>query len=113
MVRVNTIAAPLPVYCQFELFIAQLLEQKGYQIIYHNIQVAGVQIDLLAREPSENVLTIVEVKSSNHMSSISARQLRRLFRVGEVIAQFEPVELLLVTMNEGHLLVIPIDGLTV
>lgn len=77
--------------------------------------VAGVQVDLLARDP-KNVLTIVEVKLKSALTHLSYGQRRRLFRAGQVLAGFEPVQLVLVQVSEQasaqELILIPVDALT-
>ena len=112
LVRANTIAEPLPESAKFELEIAARLNALGWRILYHNVSIVGVQVDLLARAPRSGVLRIIEVKSPSPMMRLSPRQKRRLFRASVALAEIEPVELVLITLWRREVLVLPVDGLT-
>lgn len=114
MVRVLTIAEVSPASSRaknFEREIAARLERAGWSVVYHNISVARVQIDLLARSP-QGVLTLVEVKMPSVLRRLSVRQRQRLMRAAAVLAEFEPVEMCLASVRGGELELIPVDGLT-
>jgi hypothetical protein len=96
----------------FELKILELLRVRGWRELRHNLRVGGVQVDILGRQPS-GVLTLVEVKMSTRYLFLSGSQRNRLFRAGTVLGAREPVELILATISQGRLYLLPVDGLTV
>jgi len=83
----------------------------GWQVLYHNVLVAHVQVDILARDP-KGVLTLVEVKLLSSMTHLSQRQKRRLFRAAHVLSGYEPVQLVLALVSGGNVRLLPVDGLT-
>lgn len=88
----------------------QWLLQTGWSIEAHRVRIARVEVDLLARDPS-GLLHIVEVKSDGSLPRgiVSQRQLQRLERVAKVIAEQEPIEMLvLVVTKTGQILKIPL-----
>ena len=72
---------------------------------------AGVQIDLLARDP-EGLLHLVEVKSMSALCRISPRQLRRLMNAGEVLSSQEAIQLVFARVAGSDVQLVPVDGLT-
>jgi Holliday junction resolvase-like predicted endonuclease len=94
--------------------VCRFLMQRGWQIVEAGVEVAHVQVDILARDP-QGVLTLIEVKSASHMAHLSAAQQRRLFRASSVLAGFEPVQLILALEDAGvgEVELLPVDGLTV
>lgn len=90
---------------------ARILESRGWRILHHDVRVAGVQVDLLARDP-KGLLTIVEVKSQSFLSHINWRQKRRLLNAGQVLAGVESVQLVLALVSGDDVLVLPVDALT-
>lgn len=95
-----------------ELFAARALERRGWQVLHQDVQVAHVQVDILARDP-RGVLTVVEVKTRSRMAQISWRQRARLMRAGNVLAGSEPVQMVLVLVSNQDIEVLPVDALTV
>lgn len=95
-----------------ELRVCLELEKRGWKILAHDVEIAHVQIDILARNP-QGVLTIVEVKSQSHMAHISRGQYLRLRRVGAYLSGYEPVQMELALMSLRELTLLPVDGLTV
>jgi len=66
------------------------------------VRIAHVEVDFLARDPS-GLLNIVEVKSSGMLNRgvVSHKQRERLFRVAKVLAEKEPVELVVLVVSQG------------
>lgn len=66
------------------------------------MRIARVEVDFLARDPS-GLLHIIEVKSSGMLERgiVSHKQRERLFRVARVLAEKEPVELLVLVVSQG------------
>lgn len=66
------------------------------------MRIARVEVDFLARDPS-GLLHIIEVKSSGMLARgiVSHKQRERLFRVARVLAEKEPVELLVLVVSQG------------
>jgi Holliday junction resolvase-like predicted endonuclease len=112
MVHVNTTAAPLRASAIFELKILEILKARGWRELRHNVRIGRVQVDLIGRDPS-GILTLVEVKMSTHYLYLTSGQQARLFRASDVLAEFEPVQMILATISGGHLRLLPVDGLTV
>jgi Holliday junction resolvase-like predicted endonuclease len=88
------------------------LEKRGWTILGHDVHVAHVQVDILARDPS-GLLSIIEVKSQSRMAHLSRSQRTRLLRACSVLAEFERVQLVLALMSLRDLVLLPVDGLTV
>jgi Holliday junction resolvase-like predicted endonuclease len=100
-------------FSKFELRAERALVSLGWIALYHNIEILGVQVDLLMRSPS-GVLSVVEVKTQGRfgMAHLSPAQRRRLFRVVALLSGWEPVELQLALVSGAKVLVLPVDGLT-
>lgn len=73
----------------------------------------GVQLDLLARDPS-GLLYIIEVKaqSARGLAHLSYVQRARLIRICGFLAEFEPTELGLVLVEGQKVALLPVDALT-
>lgn len=89
-----------------------MLRARGWRNLRHNVRIGRVQVDILGISPT-GVLTLVEVKMSTRYLFLSDQQRNRLFRAGLVLGAREPVELILATIVEGRLHLLPVDGLTV
>ncbi|NJL25559.1 MAG: YraN family protein [Calothrix sp. SM1_5_4] len=88
------------------------LRELGWRVLYHDVRIAQVQVDILARTP-RGLLCLVEVKARSELSHLSLAQERRLRRIGGILAQFEPVEIWLASVSRDHkVALIPVDGLT-
>jgi hypothetical protein len=87
------------------------LWRLGWSKLYHDVQVAGVQVDLLMKNPAGS-LTVIEVKSLSSMMRVTRRQFRRLFRASAFLAQWEPVEMRLALVDGARIVVLPVDALT-
>ena len=79
---------------------ASWLSKKNWSIEAHRIKIAHVEVDFLARSPG-GMLHIIEVKSGGAwgVDVLSARQSARLARVAEVLAQSEPVGLIVLVVQ--------------
>jgi Holliday junction resolvase-like predicted endonuclease len=89
--------------------VLQFLKSSNWSEISHNLECAHVQIDLLARSPS-GVLSLVEVKSDNGVASLGWKQRARLERVAGVLAEYEPVQLVLALVGpRGDVLLLPVE----
>jgi hypothetical protein len=88
------------------------LSAHRWRILAHDVRLAGVQVDLLARDP-RGVLTIIEVKSQSRLAHLSRGQWRRLMRVGVVLSGYEPVQLRLLIAGLHEMRLLPVDALTV
>jgi Holliday junction resolvase-like predicted endonuclease len=97
---------------RIERLAGEALARRGWRLIHHDVRVAGVQIDLLARDP-KGLLTVVEVKSNSPLVNLSWRQKRRLMCAAQVLAGREPVQLVFARVSGEDVLVLPVDGLTV
>ena len=93
--------------------MAQHLEKLGWCVLYRGARIAGVQVDLLCRNPA-GILTIIEVKgqSAGGLARISARQRHRLFRASGFLAEWEAVEMLLALVDGSKVGLLPVDALT-
>ena len=96
---------------RIELRAAEFLKSKGWRILYHDIHIAHVQVDLLALDPG-GVLTVVEVKSHSTMVHLTWRQRARLLRVGQCLAAHRPVQIVFAQVSGQDVLLVPVDGLT-
>lgn len=72
-----------------------------------------VQVDLLARGP-DGVLTVVEVKMQTPFghAAVAWSQQRRLLRVGQFLAEFEPVQMRVAFVQKQTVSLLPADALT-
>lgn len=74
-----------------------------------------MQIDIVARSPRpESTLTLIEVKTrtSYDLAHLSIRQARRLAAAAAVLAQEEPIEILLAFVEHEKVQLLPVDALT-
>lgn len=85
--------------------------KRGWKFLFHNVEVRGVQVDLLMRDPS-GLLTVIEVKTGSEIARLAKNQRLRLLRVTTFLGQFEPVELQLVFVSRANLRLVPVDALT-
>ena len=76
----------------FELRVCEYLKQKQWRVLYHDVQVMGVQVDVLARDPS-GILHLIEVKAQrpDGLARLAHSQRRRLFRVCTFLSHWEPI----------------------
>jgi Holliday junction resolvase-like predicted endonuclease len=78
-----------------ERFAAKMLAARGLRILARNTRIQGVEIDLIAYDPSTDELVVVEVKTAsdgrNGLRQLSPRQRRRLARATRVLACHGPV----------------------
>lgn len=87
------------------------LRSSNWKPLFHNVEIQGVQVDIVARDPG-GLLHLIEVKSNTYVMHLSGAQKRRLFRVAALLAEYERVELgLAVPAGKGFHL-IPVDALT-
>lgn len=74
-----------------ERVAAKTLAARGLRIIARNTRIQGVEIDLIAYDPSTDELVVVEVKTtsdgSDGLRRLSSRQRRRLARATRVLAR--------------------------
>lgn len=86
---------------------------KGWNFLAADIECLHVQVDLLFRSP-EGILSVVEVKSVRleEGARVSRKQWSRLFRVAAVLAEVEPVQLILAGVKGTQVRITPVDGLT-
>ncbi len=96
-----------------ELFVADFLKRSGWQVLEHDVEVHHIQVDLLVRSP-DGVLTIVEVKMQNAfgVAHVTPAQGRRLARVAQFLAEFEPVQMRVAFVEKQRVSLLPVDGLT-
>jgi Holliday junction resolvase-like predicted endonuclease len=89
------------------------LVAQGWRALYHDVEILGVQVDLLMKNPA-GVLTLIEVKGNGYgrLAHISYRQMQRLIRTVEFLAQFEAVEMRLALVEGIKIAVLPVDALT-
>jgi Holliday junction resolvase-like predicted endonuclease len=89
---------------------AEKLRTRGWQLLFHDVEICGVQIDLMMRAPS-GVLALVEVKSQGYgrIAHLPFKQKRRLFHAATFLAGFEPVEVHLALMAGAQLTLLPVD----
>src|SRR4051812_44207863 len=61
----------------FEARVGEALRRQGWQLLFHDVLLLGVQIDLLMKNPG-GLLTLIEVKSQNRgsMAHLPWRQRR-------------------------------------
>lgn len=68
-----------------------------------------MQVDILARSPS-GVLSVIEVKSFNEVAVLGWKQRARLETVAAVLAEVEPVDLLVAVVDRaGFVLLLPVE----
>ncbi|MBQ72255.1 MAG: hypothetical protein CMJ67_05050 [Planctomycetaceae bacterium] len=90
-----------------EEIAARMLARSGLRIISRNQRVAGVEVDVIAESPDEDLLLIIEVKTSRgntppeHRVDRSRRQ--RLARAASSLARNRAVaiEVVAVSINDG------------
>lgn len=93
-----------------EVRVARELEARGWKILFHDVRVWRTQVDLIGRSPS-GVLVLVEVKSdSAGRAYLSHSQKARLLRAAQLLAGYEPVELLLALVAGSAVEFVPVDG---
>lgn len=85
------------------------LVQNGWCILAERKSIAGVEVDLLARDPA-GVLHIVEVKSKGAASFgiVSGAQRKRLERVALTLAAREPIELVALVCEGERVYAVPL-----
>jgi Holliday junction resolvase-like predicted endonuclease len=94
-----------------ELGTANWLRSRGYEVLFHNVEIFGIQIDLIVRD-GDGMLTVVEVKSASRVVHVPPRQRRRLLRICSFLAGWEPVELVLAVFDGQKADLLPVDALT-
>ncbi|MBX3022514.1 MAG: YraN family protein [Bdellovibrionales bacterium] len=92
--------------------MCEYLQQQGWSEILHDVTCARVQLDIVARSP-RGILTIVEVKmqSPRAIAFLSRTQNQRLLRAASVLAQCEPVQLVLALVESSRLRLLPVDAI--
>jgi Holliday junction resolvase-like predicted endonuclease len=90
--------------------LLEFLANQGWRILFHDCECAHVQIDVIARDPN-GILTIVEVKSqtTSGMAYLPRRQQRRLERAASVLAQWEPIEIVLALVEDDKIVLVPVS----
>ena len=93
--------------------MAAYLSRLGWQLLFHDCEICGVQIDLIMRNPN-GLLVLVEVKSQSRgrLAHISWTQMRRLFRAANLLSGYEPIELQLALIEGAKITLLPVDALT-
>lgn len=96
-----------------EILAQRFLKNNGWEVLFHDVEIMHVQIDLLARD-SDGVLSIIEVKKQTPFGSarVSPRQARRLLRVGQFLGEFEPVQMRVAFVQDQTVSLLPVDALT-
>ncbi|MGE4133935.1 MAG: YraN family protein [Bdellovibrionales bacterium] len=91
----------------------EYLQNQNWRILFHDVKIFGIQIDILARDTS-GVLHLLEVKSeaAGDLGGVGFRQLARLCRVAGFLSEFEPCVLQIVLVEPGRFEFLPVDGLT-
>ncbi len=84
------LAGPRSVGARGERAAAKWLAERGYQIIGRNVNLAGVEADLLAFTPDKSTVAIIEVKTSGNAERMSEERVdeqkqRRLARFAAVL----------------------------
>ena len=89
------------------------LVAEGWSFLAADLECMHVQVDLLFRSP-EGILSVVEVKSVRLEGGarVSRKQWLRLFRVATVLAEVEPVQMILAGVRGSQVRITPVDGLT-
>mgnify|MGYP005843129809 CR=1 FL=1 len=73
-----------------ENFAVELLKSKGYTIIKRNYRFGKGEIDIIAKDPNEEGLVFVEVKSRNSLEfghpidSITPNKIKQIKRIAEL-----------------------------
>lgn len=73
-----------------ENLAAELLISKGYEIIKRNYRFGKGEIDIIAKDPTEEGLVFVEVKSRNNLEfgypieSITPNKIKQIKRIAEL-----------------------------
>ncbi len=85
------------------------LATRGWESLYHNVQIRDVQVDLLSRSPS-GVLTLIEVKGQgvSGLAHLGHWQAVRLSRVCTFLAQWEPIDLQLALVSSTRITLVPV-----
>lgn len=99
---------PLKKFSKSEIRVSEYLVSRGWKLLFHDVEILGVQIDLLMRAP-EGTLTILEVKSGSALARLAPAQKRRLIRISNFLAQWEPVDLQLAFVSRLNLRLLPVD----
>lgn len=111
-----------PGYCR-ELEAAEFLRRQGWTILLHNVEIAHVQVDLVARDRAGH-LALIEVKSYSEAAHLPRAQARRLARVADYLSSYEAVDIFLAFVQGGTSIcgeasmcgerveILPVDGLT-
>lgn len=94
-----------------ELEVAEFLRLRNWSILYHDVKIIHVQVDLLVRDPHGH-LALIEVKSYSACAHLSRAQAQRLSRVACFLSQFEPVDIFLAFVHWRSVEILPVDGLT-
>jgi Holliday junction resolvase-like predicted endonuclease len=83
-----------------ELQAQKYLRDSGWNILATNIEICGIQTDIIARD-QQRLLHVIEVKSQGSMERgfLSWKQRARLQRVVEVLSQKEPATLALLVVD--------------
>src|ERR1035437_3377601 len=95
-----------------ECRVEKYLIRQGWAALFHDIQIMGVQVDLLMRNP-QGVLTLLEVKtqSEGRLAHLSGRQRQRLFRTSAFLAEWGPVDMRLVLVEGRQFTALPVAAL--
>lgn len=73
-----------------ENFAVELLEAKGYSIIKRNYRYGKGEIDIIAKDPNEEGLVFIEVKSRKNLEfglpeeAITKNKIKQLKRIAEL-----------------------------
>ena len=100
-------------FYKIESEVERQLQADGWQPLFHDVQILGVQLDLIIRDP-QGQLVLIEVKtqSSSGLARLTRRQSQRLFRICLFLAQWEPISLSLALVEGTRIRLLPVDSLT-
>ena len=86
---------------------ARQLTRRGLRVLAKNTRIQGVEVDLIAYDPSTDELVVVEVKTTGNGSDgsrrISTSQRRRLARATQVLSNYNRVRAEAISIDGSQL----------
>jgi len=91
----------------------ELLESKGYTIIKRNYRYGKGEIDIIAKDPQEEGLVFIEVKSrknleyGSHEEAITKNKIKQLKRIAELYLYENEIKEILCRFDVISILMLP------
>lgn len=96
-----------------EDFAVELLESKGYSIVKRNYRYGKGEIDIIAKDPKEEGLVFIEVKSRKSLEygspeeAITKNKIKQLKRIAELYLYENEIKELLCRFDVIAILMLP------